>query len=162
MLYDFSGYPGYLILGHYIKRHLDWSTCKRLSVGVPCLLIGWLFTILYFYLSVRPGTHQELSDIEFAWGCCIINCVMATSGAMIMFTTIERPGKMFSLVKSISINSYGLYLVHLLWLTLWAPLLQPLMPIGIAIPVITIATYLSSYISTRLLSFLPGSKWIVG
>lgn len=162
MLYDFSGYPGYLVLGHYIKHHLDWSRYRRLAVGTLCLLAGWTFTVLHFYLSVRPGTPQELGDIEFAWCFCIINCAVATFGAFILFTTIELPGRMFALVKSISLNSYGLYLMHLLWLALWAPLIQPLLPVGIAIPAIALATYLSSYVTTRLIALVPGSRWIVG
>ena len=162
MLYDFSGYPGYLVLGHYIKRHLNWSKPQRLMIGSLALLAGWAFTVLYFYQAVIPGTHQELEVIEFAWSFCIINCVVATFGAFLLFTTIECPGMLFGLVQNISLNSYGLYLMHLLWLTLWAPLLQPALPVGIAIPAIAIATWVSSYLTTWLISFLPGKRWIVG
>ena len=162
MLYDFSGYPGYLVLGHYIKTHLDWSKTKRLAVGTLCLLSGWAFTMLHFYNAVQPGMPQELGYIEFSWCFCIINCVIATFGAFILFTTIELPGKGFKLINSISVKSYGLYLMHLLWLTLWGPVLQPLLPIGAAIPAIALATYLSSYLTTRLIACIPGSKWVIG
>lgn len=162
MLYDFSGYPGYLVLGHYIKVHLDWSKAKRLTIGVICLLAGWTFTILSFYLRVEPGVPQELGYIEFAWCFCIVNCAVATFGAFVLFTTIDVPGKMYAVVKSISLNSYGLYLMHLLWLSLWAPIISPLLPIAVAIPTIAVATYLSSYLATRLIALVPGSKWIVG
>lgn len=162
MLYDFSGYPGYLVLGHYIKRHIDWSRAKRLTVGVPCLLAGWAFTVLSFYLVTRPGVPQELGEIEFAWCFCIANCVVATFGTFMIFTTIEHPGKLYCVVKSISLNSYGLYLMHLLWLTLWAPLMQPLLPVGLAIPAVAIATYLSSYLCTRCIACMPYSRWIIG
>lgn len=162
MLYDFSGYPGYLVLGHYIKRHLDWTVTKRRIIGTICLATGWTFTVLSFYLTVVPGTEQELANIEFAWCFCIINCVITTFGAFILFTTIQHEGRFYGLVKSISLNSYGLYLMHLLWLTLWYPLLSPLMPIGYAIPAIAIATYVSSYVTTRCIAILPFSKWIIG
>lgn len=162
LLYDFSGYPGYLVLGHYIKTHIDWSRGKRLAVGSLALLVGWAATILSFYLTVRPGTPQELGDIEFAWCFCIANCAVATFGAFLLFTTIEKPGHLYGVVKDISLHSYGLYLMHVLWLTLWAPLLQPLLPIAVAIPVIAVATWLSSYFCTRCVALLPGSRWVVG
>lgn len=162
MLYDFSGYPGYLVLGHYIKRHIDWSRQKRLCVGALCLLAGWAYTVASFYLAVTPGQPQELGDIEFAWCFCIANCAVATFGAFLLFTTIGRPGRLYGLVKDISLNSYGLYLMHLLWLSLWAPLIKPLLPVTAAIPAIAVATYLSSYVCTRLIAKLPHSRWIVG
>lgn len=162
MLYDFSGYPGYLVLGHYIKKHIDWSRKKRLAVGVPCLIAGWAYTIISFYMAVTPGEKQELGDIEYAWCFCIANCAVATFGAFLIFTTINSPGRLYTAVKSISVNSYGLYLMHLLWLALWAPLIQPLLPIGVAIPAIAAATYISSYACTRLIAMLPHSKWIIG
>lgn len=162
MLYDFSGYPGYLVLGHYIKTHIRWSSRRRLMVGVPCLLAGWLFTVLSFWLQARPGQPQQLADLEFAWCFCIINCAVATFGAFLIFTTIRMPGRLYGTVKSISLNSYGLYLMHLLWLALWAPLLLPLLPLGAAIPAIAVATWLSSYAATRLVAMLPFGRWIVG
>lgn len=162
MLYDFSGYPGYLVLGHYIKTHLKWNDFQRRAIGWPCLVAGSTFTVLSFYLKATPGRVQQLSDLEFTWCFCIINCVIATFGAFILFTTIKRGGKLYNLIKSISVNSYGLYLMHLLWLTLWSPLIQPYLPIGAAIPVIAIATYVSSYICTRAIATLPYSKWMIG
>lgn len=162
LLYDFSGYPGYLVLGHYIKCHLQWSRPRRLTVGGLCLAAGWAFTVLSFYLTVRPGMPQELGDIEFAWCFCIANCVVATFGAFLLFTCIERPGRLYGAVKSVSVHSYGLYLMHVLWLGLWAPLLQPLLPIGVAIPAIAVATWLSSYVCMRCVALLPGSRWVVG
>lgn len=162
MLYDFSGYPGYLVLGHYIRVHLKWDDFRRCLVGIPCLLAGSTFTVLSFWLQARPGTPQALSELEYAWCFCIANCAVATFGAFLLFTTIKRPGRFYNIIKSISLNSYGLYLMHLLWLTLWSPLLTPLFPVAFAIPVTAIATYLSSYICTRCIAALPHSRWIIG
>lgn len=162
MLYDFSGYPGYLVLGHYIKQHIHWTRTKRLCIGTICLAAGWTFTVLSFYNAVTPGLPQELGDIEFAWCFCIANCAVATFGAFLLFTTIGKPGRLYGLVKDISLNSYGLYLMHLLWLSLWSPIVKPLFPVSLAIPITALATYLCSYACTRIVARMPYSRWIVG
>lgn len=162
MLYDFSGYPGYLVLGHYIRYHIDWTLAKRRAVGACCLVGGSAFTVLSFFLQAEAGAVQQIADLEMAWCFCIINCVVATFGAFLLFTTISRPFPGYRLVKDISLNSYGIYLMHLLWVFAWVPVLQPLLPVGLAIPAITVCAYFSSYACVRLISMLPYSKWIVG
>ncbi len=163
MLYDFSGYPGYLVLGHYLRTHVNWSMKRRKTVGSLCLIVGWTATVLSFYLQAKPNTPQLLEDVEIAWGFCIINCVIATFGAFLLLSTITYSGKMYGVVKSISHHSYGIYLMHLLWMMgLWAPLINPVLPVVLSIPIVAILTYVSSYVTTRVLSFLPGSKWFIG
>lgn len=162
MLYDFSGYPGYLVLGHYIRYHIDWSTIKRRTVGLTCLTGGTAFTILSFYIQAEPGTPQLVSDLEIAWCFCIINCVVATFGAFLLFTTIKRECFGYGLVKDMSIKSYGMYLMHMLWLPFWVSVVQPHMNVGVAIPLICILTFVSCYITSKLISYIPKSKWIIG
>ena len=162
MLYDFSGYSGYLVLGHYIRYHINWTRLKRSIIGLVCLLGGTSFTILSFYLQAKPGIPQQLSDLEIAWCFCIINCVIATFGAFILFTTIQKAGKIYGLVKSISVNSYGMFLMHMLWLPFWVSIIQPQISIAAAIPLISILTFISCYITTKLISYLPNSKWVIG
>lgn len=162
MLYDFSGYPGYLVLGHYIRYHIDWSRARRYAIGLVCLLGGSAFTILSFYLQAKPGTPQLLSDLEVAWCFCIINCVVATFGAFLLFTTIQKESRGYGMFKSLSMNSYGMYLMHLLWLPFWFRLVQPHTSVGIAIPLITLLTFISCYVTTKLISYVPGSRWVIG
>ncbi len=162
MLYDFSGYPGYLVLGHYIRYHIDWSKAKRIAVGLPCLLVGSVFTILSFYVQAEPGTVQQIADLELAWCFCIINCVIATFGAFLLFTAIEKPSRLYPAVKSLSVNSYGMYLMHLLWLPLWTGMFMDKMSVGLVIPLSALLTYLCCYITTKLISYIPGSRWVVG
>ena len=39
---------------------------------------------------------------------------------------------------------------------------EPLLPVGVAIPVIALLTYICCAVTTRVVSLLPGSKWIIG
>jgi len=57
-----------------------------------------------------------------------------------------------------------MYLIHIFWLGLWVNLFKNDMQLAtvLAIPVISIVTYISSYLTCKLISYLPGSKWMIG
>ncbi len=162
MLYNFAGYPGYLLLAHYIREHIRWKRPKRLVIGFVALLIGALITILLFYIQAVPGSAITLNDIEIGWRFCTLNCVVFTFGTFLLFTCIECPSVGYRLVLDVSQKSYGMYLMHIIFLFIFAPMLTPLIPIWAAIPAIALSTYVVSYVVTKLMSYIPGSKWIVG
>lgn len=160
-LWYFSGYLGYLVLAHYIRVHINWSTKKRIAVGLPSMIIGAAATILSFYVQATPGVIHPTPTIEIGWSFCTINCVVLTFGTFLLFTCISKPNK---LVADISRMSYGMYLMHIFWLGFWVTVYKKslgLPSVG-AIPAIAASTYVSSYLTTKILSYLPGSKWIVG
>ena len=71
-------------------------------------------------------------------------------------------------MTSLSKMTFGMYLMHMFFLTPIATLFiqgnpaAPLLPVGLCIPVIAVLTYLCCALTTKLLSLLPGSKWTVG
>ena len=167
MLWYCSGYLGYLVLAHYIHKHLQWSRDKRLRIGAVCFVVGAAFTAWSFWYKGTPGQLIETPLLEWSWEFCTPNVVLATFGAFLLFTCIEQkqaPG----LVTTTSKLTFGMYLMHLLYL---APIsnaiiggdpANPLIPVWIAIPVIAILTFICCWITTRLLSMIPGSKWVIG
>ena len=59
--------------------------------------------------------------------------------------------------------------MHLLWLGFWVNVFkegifceQLALPSVAAIPVIAVATFVSCYVTSKLVSYIPGSKWIIG
>lgn len=163
MLWNFSGYLGYVILAHYIRVHLDWSRCKRFWVGLSAFIVGSAITIWSFYTQATPGVIHSTPVIEVAWAFCTLNCVVATFGAFLLFTCIEQK-EAPKFITDLSKLSFGMYLMHLLWLGLWIAVFkeQMALPSVAAIPVSAVVTFISCYITSKLLSFLPGSKWIIG
>lgn len=161
MLWYFSGYLGYLVLAHYIRTRLTWSRPRRLAIGSLALAVGAALTILSFYVQATPGANHPTPVLEIGWAFCTINCVIATAGAFILFTCINRPCK---LVTDVSKMSYGMYLMHIFWLGLWVDVYKDTLalPTVAAIPAIAITTYAASYATTKLISLIPGSKWVVG
>lgn len=163
MLWYFSGYLGYLVLAHYIRVHLTWSRRKRLGIGAALMAVGAVWTIYSFYVQAVPGVVHETPVIEIGWAFCTINCVLLTAGTFLMFTCIEGP-KAPRLVTDLSKLSYGMYLMHIFWLGLWVSLFKHTLglPTGAAIPAIALATFASCYATTKLVSTIPGSRWIIG
>lgn len=162
-LWYFSGYLGYLVLAHYIRVHLDWSINKRLLVGSSLLIIGAVITILSFYMQAVPGVLHSTPEIEIGWSFCTINCLALTTGAFLLFTCIKKENTP-NIIASLSNLSYGMYLIHILWLGLWVLLFKNILDLhtAVAIPVIAVSTFLSCWISTKIISIIPGCHWMVG
>lgn len=163
MLWYFSGYLGYLVLAHYIRVHLTWNRNKRLSIGTLLMVVGAALTIYSFYIQAIPGELHTTPVIEIGWAFCTINCVFLTAGTFLMFTCIERP-KAPQIVTDMSKLSYGMYLMHIFWLGLWVTVFKNTLelPTVAAIPCIAVCTFISCYVATKIISYLPGSKWIIG
>ena len=160
-----SGYLGYLVLAHYIRVHLSWDCSRRLTVGALCLLVGAAFTAWSFWWKGEPGVLIETPMLEWSWEFCTPNVLVATFGAFLLFSCIERPR---AIITSLSKLSFGMYLMHLFFLAPIAGWIiggnaaEPLLPVALAIPAIAILTFLCCAVTTKLLSLLPGSKWVIG
>ena len=161
MLWYFSGYLGYLVLAHYIRVHLDWSRRKRAVVGFALMAAGAAATIWSFWVQAVPGVLHVTPVLEIGWSFCTINCVALPAGAFLLFPCIDRPCR---LVTDLSKMSYGMYLMHIFWLGLWVGVFKQTLalPTVAAIPAIAVSTFVCCYATTKLLSLVPGSKWVIG
>ncbi len=186
-----SGYLGYLVLAHYIRFHLDWDRRKRLTVGLLCFLVGGAFTGWSFWLKGTPGVLIPTPEIEWSWPFCTPNVLMQTFGLFLMFSCIGMgkagvvdagagvagvpsaasnagaAGKE-SFVSRLARLTFGMYLVHMFFLApiatwiIGGDVANPTIPVSIAIPAIAILSYISSAVAVKLVSLLPGSKYLVG
>ena len=167
MLWYCSGYLGYLVMAHYIRYHLDWSRKKKLIAGSLFLLGGAAFTGWSFWYMGTPGQTIETPLLEWSWEFCTPNVLLASFGAFLLFSCIERK-ETPKLIKKLSDMSFGMYLMHLFFLGPIARVLiggsvaEPLVPVYLAIPCIAILTFICCAVTTRILSLIPGSKWFVG
>lgn len=169
-----SGYLGYLVLAHYVRVHLKWSRGRRLRIGALFFLIGAVFTAWSFWWKGVPGQLIETPMLEWSWEFCTPNVLCASFGLFVLFTTIKPKGTAsakshFSLITShLSLLTFGMYLMHMFFLAPIAAFIidgnvaDPLLPVWAAIPCIALLTFICSAITTKLLTYLPGSKYIVG
>lgn len=167
LFWYFSGYIGYLVLAHYIRVHMQWNRSKRFWVGIASFAVGAVFTAWSFWLKGAPGVLIATPDIEWAWQFCTPNVLLATFGAFLLFTCIEQR-KAPALITDLGKLSFGMYLMHMFYLAFFAGLLiggdraNPLLPVWLCIPVIAVLTFVSSAVTAKVLSLLPGSKYYIG
>ena len=65
MLYNFAGFNGYLLLGHYLRHH-DFSLARTLGWGIPSFVIGFLITFLGFrHITSLPEYTEEQLEMFF-------------------------------------------------------------------------------------------------
>jgi len=185
MLWYCSGYLGYLVLAHYIRKHIDWSLRKKLIVGISCWIIGAAFTAWSFWFKGVPGQIIETPMLEWSWEFCTPNVVLATFGAFLTFSCIgsraagsDEAGavaaeaavspKAPKLISELSKLSFGMYLIHIMFLANIAPVFvagnpaSPLIPVYLAIPAIAVLTFIGSAVTVKLISLIPGSKYVIG
>lgn len=162
-----SGYLGYLVMAHYIRFHIDWSTRKRVLVGLACFLAGGGFTFWSHWSMGVPGQPVHLGLLEYAWEFCTPNVLLASFGLFLLFTCI-RQKKAPRIITELSKLSFGMYLMHVFFIT---PIAQffvngdpanPLIHIGLAIPLSALLCFVVCAAVSKLISLIPGSKWVIG
>ena len=123
------------------------------------MLIGAAITIYSFYVQAVPGEILPTPVLEIGWAFCTINCVLLTAGTFLMFSCIKLP-ETPRFVLELSKLSYGMYLMHIFWLGLWVAVFKSVLPLPTvaAIPVIATCTFICCFVTTKVISLIPGGK----
>ncbi|MGN0191415.1 MAG: acyltransferase, partial [Candidatus Cryptobacteroides sp.] len=167
MLWYCSGYLGYLVMAHFIRYHLKWTRRRKLIVGSICWFIGAAFTGWAFWYKAVPGDLIDTPTLEWAWEFCMPNVLVASFGAFLLFSCIKRRTTP-KFISGLSKLTFGMYLVHMFFLSPIARLFiggsvaEPLVPVWLAIPCIAALTYICCALTVKLISLIPGSKWVIG
>ena len=91
-----------------------------------------------------------------------------TAGVHIAIFTCIRQSEAPAVITGLSKLSFGMYLMHMFFLAPIASFFvngnqaEPLIPVAFAIPVIAILTFICCAVTSKLISFIPGSKYIIG
>jgi len=159
--YYVSGFVGYVVLGHYIRKHLNWDLKKIMRICIPIFIIGYALCVFSAsYYSTRCTTPAEL---ERDWQNTTVIAVAMSFSLFMIFSTIKSSGKFYNnVVLKISKASYGMYLMHMLILPHFFRVYNPIMPAYLTIPITAISTYLVCFVISHLISKLPFGKYIVG
>lgn len=157
----FSGYIGYAVLAHYIRKYINWSTTRSLIVGSLLFIVGYVVTFKVF--DSRVGLDISAADLELSWRFCTFNVAMMATGIFLMFKTIKNCNSfLLKIVNDISKLSYGMYLVHIFVLNFVYNSISPYFTTPVTIVLVSISTYLLSYLVMKVISFLPKSKYLIG
>ena len=157
--YYFNGFIGYLLLGYYIKKYGPLSMPYAITVSI----IGYVITASVFCLRIEMTV--AVPELELSWGFCTVNVAMLAYGVFSIFMNISASGesRFGNLVQNVSINSYGIYLAHIMVLNIFYRVLSPIFDTTlISVPLISICTFVCVYIIVRILSKTPYSRYWLG
>lgn len=160
-LYYFSGFMGYLILGHYLVKYpLNWSSSKRWKIGLPVILLG--FTVTYIgFVFTQKYFPEHFSYLEIIWSFNNINVVMMTVPIFIIAQNIKKVAT--PRVKLISSLTYGIFLAHFFFVQVVYDLLYPALelPTALIIILITALSFLMTLLVVWILSLNKLTKKFV-
>ena len=157
ILYYFTGYAGYFILGHYLKKYPERISFKYI---IPWMGISILAPV------ICKVTHIQVNFYEVFWYLSIfvvIQCIF-------WFQTISKMKVHFNeWLKRISTKianlSFGIYLIHIFIMryVLWeCDFIQNMDSYIVQTITIAIITFVLSTVSCYLISLLPLASSIIG
>lgn len=161
-LYYFSGFIGYAVLAAYIRRfwmapslRIDWLAIGLVVVGYIATAGGFLY---------RLGYEHSVKSLELTWNFTVLNVAVMTAGLFLLFRNIHgSESRVWRWIDDLSRMSYGMYLAHIIVLNAVHSHLAPLLGNAfVRIPTIALTTFFITYLAVKLISLLPGSKYITG
>ncbi len=117
MLYYFTGFNGYLLLGHYLVKHpVQWSTVKLWAVCVPMFAVGYLSTYFGFSTLVAvPGQSESMVELFYTY--CSPNVMLMSVPIFLLMQRIRVHSPLVkTLLKSASVCAFGIWMSHYLFL----------------------------------------------
>lgn len=159
MLYYFTGFAGYLVLGYYIKAY---GPLNKLLSWV-LVIVGFVATVLIFCTAAPYA--DSVAQAELPWNFCTLNVVMMSLGTFSLVSRlhITAKGKIQRLVVNASVCSYAVYLCHIIVLNYMHTLIDALtIPVSAKIALIAISTFFITWFIVYLLAKLPKAKWWLG
>jgi surface polysaccharide O-acyltransferase-like enzyme len=163
-LYYFSGFLSYAVLAVYVKRfwmaaslRLDWLAIAMVVAGYSVTLGGFL---------LRLGYEHKVQSLELTWNFTTLNVAIMTAGIFLLFRNIHANRSnsfAWRMIDDLSRMSYGMYLAHIIVLNAVHSFLAPMLRNAfLRIPTIALTTFVITYFAVKLLSLLPGSKYLIG
>lgn len=113
LFHYFAGFSGYMLLGHYIQRYVNWSWSRTLAVAIPLLITGYVITKTgYSHIMTLPEKTPE--QVELFWTYCTPNVVMMTlAWFLIIFRTrISEKSRIAKLLANLTACGFGIYMIH--------------------------------------------------
>lgn len=162
LLWYFSGFLGYVILAHYIRNYLKWGLKTQIITGTILYIIGYLITAVIWYNRIPTAT--TLQQLELSWRFCTPNVIFESIGAFLVIQSIfAKVRNENRIVSEVSNLSYGIYLMHIFILGMVFSVIETMsLSTPITIILTGVLTFVLCCIITKLISFIPNSKYIIG
>lgn len=153
ILYYFTGYAGYFLLGYYLNRYpVSFKLLLPLAIlMLPLPLLNKVFSWDLDFYSVFWYLSAPVTIITAAW-----------------FVGLKRICEIFALnikLSTISGLSFGIYLIHIFIMRtlLWNwNVITEISNYYLQTAVVALFTFIGSYVVCKIISYLPYSQYVIG
>ncbi len=141
MFYYVSGFIGYMLLGLYFRKYAKVSNWKHtLAVALPAWTLGFGITFGGFVRRVMAGCEGEFPACggteksvwwETTWNYDSLGVGLMTIGVVMIMRKMTADGNFYKKVLlPVSKASYGMYLIHMMVLSVVSAFLRGWLNIG--------------------------------
>ncbi len=129
----FSGFVGYLVLGHLLKD-VTLSLRKTLAIALPLLFGGYAIVLLgTHWVWQTPGV--TLKACEYFWYYCSLPVAAMSAALFLLIKQIRwAPAPVLALLRDFSRCGFGVFCAHYVFVTGCYFVLQPCLPIPLLVP----------------------------
>lgn len=183
--YYLSGFIGYMLLGLYLRRFAsDMPKARALAIGIPAWIAGFVICFWGFLKRVfkaGDGVFPVSGDVSMAvgfetpWYNNTTGVVLMTIGWLMIFRLCTSSGWFYEkVILPVSKASYGMYLSHMVILSMFAGLLRRVLGIGadgllgpMTTPVEILGTNIASFVCVAIACIIiqkipKAGRWIIG
>lgn len=165
--YYFSGFAGYLLLGHILARRHHMPLRLIIAMGVMLYISGYIVTYTgYASMAVQYSYEEAPELLELFWQFCSPNVALMALGIFLVVQRINITStRMQSLLAATTRCSFGTYMMHYIFIGPVILLLTPLgMPTPLCVVVSVILVFAICWALTALIyKALPRTaRYIVG
>ena len=161
ILYNFSGYSGYFLLGFYLNKYVLNPIGRK-----SCLY--WILGVMIVLLppAACKVFHLNIDFYSLFWYLSVGVALMCVGWFLLIknISLLSRTNTLTIALAEISKMSFGIYLVHIFIMRdlLWNLSFLQHLPFHYQIPLCTILTFGLSYLFVKLFSKFSFSKHIIG
>lgn len=157
ILYYFTGYAGYFLLGYYLNQY---PSINRLIPSAAIAVSGIFLLLRLKHIGI---------DFDF-YTLFWYQSIFIVAFAVAIWTLISQLSLKLSPIITRWINkfsnlSFGIYLIHILIMRRWlwhTMIIKDIDDYIFQTIIITISTFILSAIFCLLISRIPGAQWIIG
>lgn len=163
LFYYFSGFNGYLLLGHYLGKDSSLSLGKTLSVACPLFLVGYFVTLAGFrHMTSDPNVSEEGMELFFTY--CSPNVAVMAVAVFLSVKKIRVDSRSLRrALATLARYGFGIYCVHYFFVGPTYMFAQWIgTPVALLVPVSTLFTFACAWAFAYGLGRLPGAKYIIG
>lgn len=148
LFYYFAGFNGYLLLGHYLRYHVNWSWSRTWPVALVLLVAGFLVTYLgYGYIMSLPDKTPEMIELFWTYNTINVACMSAAWFLLLKHVSLPAESKAGRMLANLTFCGFGIYMVHYFFVGLCYQIIQTFaLPVCLRIPASALLIFAFSWI----------------